>query len=185
MNSTQLPQGYEEAGRIDLQKDKKTAVLVNAMALVLAAATAAVGMVIHPLRFELNGLLPLLVLVLGTIALFVVHELIHGIFMKRYSGQKPKYGFTGLYAYCGCESAYFDRRSYMVIAWSPVVVIGIVLLLLNVLCPQEWFWGVYLFQIINISGAAGDCYVSFLMQKQHHSVLIRDTGVHMTYYIKQ
>ena len=44
----------------------------------------------------------------------VLHELVHGVFMKRFSGVKPNYGYTGMYAYAG-SNAYFDKKSYIII----------------------------------------------------------------------
>lgn len=86
----------------------------------------------------------------------VLHELVHGICMRAFSGVRPHYGFTGLYAYAG-SSAYFGKKPYIVIALAPIVVWGAVLAILNLLVPASWFWPVYFIQIINVSGAAGIC----------------------------
>ena len=90
-------------------------------------------------------------------------------------------GFTGLYAYAGSE-AYFNKRSYLVIALAPIVVWGVVLLILNFLVPTSWFWCVYFIQVCNVSGAAGDLYVSCKFSRLPADILIRDTGVSMTVY---
>ena len=52
----------------------------------------------------------------------ILHEIIHGGFMKAFSGLKPRYGFTGLYAYAGSD-ALFNRRQYLIIAFAPVVIL--------------------------------------------------------------
>jgi hypothetical protein len=120
---------------------------------------------------------------LGYIAYIVLHELVHGIFMKHFSGVKPKYGFTLMYAYAGSE-AYFNKKSYIIIALAPVVIWGAVLGVLCAVLPQSWFWVVYLIQIGNISGAAGDFYVTFKFLKLPKDILVNDTGVAMTVYTK-
>jgi len=65
----------------------------------------------------------------------------------------------------------------LIIALAPVVFFGIIFLLLNVLLPIEWFWFIYFFQIINLSGAAGDFYVTYLMRKFSDDVLTEEKKI--------
>lgn len=44
------------------------------------------------------------------------------------------------------------------------------------------FWVVYFIQITNISGAAGDLYITFRFRKLPNDILINDTGVEMRVY---
>lgn len=111
----------------------------------------------------------------------VLHELVHGIFMKRFSGIKPNYGFTLMYAYAG-STAYFNKKHYIIIALAPIVVWGIVLTIINCFVPASWFWVVYFIQIMNISGAAGDLYVTYKFSKMPKNILVHDSGVAMTVY---
>ena len=124
------------------------------------------------------------VIVVGMIVYIVLHELVHGIVMKYYSKIKPTYGFTGMYAYAG-SSAYFCKKHYIIIALAPIVLWGVGLLILNLLVPTGWFWVVYLIQMMNISGAAGDLYVSVSFSKLPEDILINDTGVSMTIYSRE
>jgi len=111
----------------------------------------------------------------------VAHEFIHGAFFKRYSGRKAKYGFAGLYAYAGSD-AYFNKRQYLVIGLSPVILLGIVLLILNVFLPTQFFWGAYLLQVVNLSGAVGDAYYTVVLSRLPADVLVKDEGVRMVIY---
>ena len=194
-NTTILPEGYGVLFRMDLQKDKKLALLVNGLALVIAAVMVVAALAIVPPFASLSalfrleegwkqGLVRLFVLAVGLIAYIFLHELVHGICMKAFGGVKPKYGFTGLYAYAGSD-CYFNKRSYLIIALAPVVVWGVVLAAANVLCPPGWFWVVYLIQICNCSGAAGDLYVTWRFARFPRDILVRDTGVSMTVYAPQ
>lgn len=88
---------------------------------------------------------------------------------------------TGLYAYAGSE-AYFTKKRYFIIALAPVAVWGVVLLALCMLVPAPWFWTVYLIQIGNIAGAAGDFYVVWRFAAMPPDILVRDAGVDMTVY---
>ena len=67
-------------------------------------------------------------------------------------------------------------------AWVKWVVIGVVLLALCMLVPAPWFWTVYLIQIGNIAGAAGDFYVVWRFAAMPPDILVRDAGVDMTVY---
>lgn len=192
---TTLPECYAELFKLNLQKDKKLAILVNCIALLIMAAMFVTGALIVPLKAALPALetadtvyvpliqlmLKLIVTLFGCILYIVLHELVHGIFMKHFSGVKPSYGFTGLYAYAG-SSAYFDKKSYVIITLAPIVIWGIALMILTILAPREWFWVVYFIQITNISGAAGDLYITFRFRKLPNDILINDTGIEMRVY---
>ena len=114
----------------------------------------------------------------------ILHELTHGIFFKKYSGAKVKYGFNGLYAFAKCD-AYFNKREYLIIGLSPVVILGVLCLCLNIFLGQTLFWYIYSVQIINLSGAAGDLYVTWILRKMQDDTLISDAGVSMIIYEKK
>lgn len=187
-NQKTLPEDYKQIFEIDLVKNKKQMLFVNVMAAVVMIAMMIIGAAIVPLRhlFEGNYLISLikvLALWAGYMAYIVLHELVHGVFMKHYSGVKPKYGFTLLYAYAG-STAYFNKKSYIIIALAPVVIWGIVLGVLCAAVPADWFWIPYFIQAGNISGAAGDAYVTYKMLTFPKDILVNDTGVAMTVYSK-
>lgn len=192
MNTTVLPQGYAELCTIDLQKNKRLAFGVNLAALGIAAVLFAIGIALMPFSLLLDSpgdsplallqMLPKLLAALFGIALYLVlHEAVHGIFMKGYGRLKPRFGLTLLYAYCGSD-AYFDKKSYLVIGLSPVVIWGVILLAAGFLVPAGWFWTVYLIQIVNLSGATGDFYVTYRMLRLPRDILVQDDGVSMTIF---
>lgn len=185
MNVLSLPAGYRRIGGVDLVRDRRAMLAVNLAALLLMALLFVLGIFLVPLSLRFRSGMGALVegiLLLGAVALYMVlHELVHGVLMRRYSGARPRYGFNGLYAYAGSD-AYFDKRSYRIIALAPVVLWGLVLFLLNLLLPRSWFWPVYLIQILNLSGAAGDLYVCFLLHRLPADLLVQDTGVAMSFF---
>ena len=184
-----LPSGYSEIFSVDLQKNKKIALAVN-----IAAIVIAVAMIVPMLFFvPISGLFDMSrgfgmyflrygILIVGMVVYMILHELVHGITMKIFGAKRIKYGFTGMYAYAGSENDYFSKVRYIIIALAPVVIWGAVLLLLNLLLPLEWFWVVYIIQIINISGAAGDMYVTAKFLTLPSDILVKDIGVSMTVY---
>ena len=182
-----LPQGYREILHIDLKKDNKLMLIVNALALVIGVVVVAVSCIFVPVTtfFDYDNLpatlVKLVVLSVGFIAYMVLHEAVHGIAMKRYCTAKVRYGFTGMYAFAGSD-AYYCRKHYIIIALAPIVVWGIVLGILNFVVPTSWFYVVYFLQVGNISGAAGDLYVTWRFRKLPEDILVRDTGVAMTVF---
>lgn len=190
-NSTSsLPQDYREIYSLDLQKDKKTALIVNGAAVLIMIFMIFIGYKIMPVfsLFEVEDefyyrmtFIKLIVLCVSMVVYLLLHELVHGITMKLFGAKKIKYGFTGLYAYAGCDE-YFAKAPYIVIALAPIVIWGIVLFVINCLVPSGWFWIVYFIQIMNISGAAGDLYVTFKFSGFPNDILVKDMGVSMTVY---
>ena len=185
---TELPVGYTEVYRLNLQKDKKKAILVNGIAMVMIVALFFLGNAIVPLStlFDMTDgegvyFIRLGILIGGYVIYIILHEAVHGIAMKCYGAPKLKFGFTGLYAFAGSE-AYFSKVPYIVIALAPVVVWGLVLLVLNLIVPASWFWVIYFIQVGNLSGAAGDLYVTCKFIGMPKDILVQDAGVSMAVY---
>ncbi len=185
---TELPRGYREIDSIDLQKNKKLSLLVNGVALFIVLLMVIPMHFVAPMTtlFDMSQgygayFLRFGVLMAAIVVYMVLHELVHGITMKMCGTKKIKYGFTGVYAFAGSND-YYDKRSYIVIALAPIVVWGVVLLVLNLLVPVQWFWIVYWVQVSNISGAAGDLYVTYRFSRLPQDILVQDYGVGMTVY---
>ncbi|MGI6005258.1 MAG: DUF3267 domain-containing protein [Christensenellales bacterium] len=182
MNTLQLPEGYQRIYAIDLQRDKKTAWLLNGLALIILVLMIGLGFILR--RSFTVDITQMIVFFVAMVVYTVLHEVVHGVFIRLYSGEKPKFGFTGLYAYAGNDRAYFDKKSYIVIALSPVIILGAVLLLLQFLIPS-YFWVIYFLQALNIAGASGDYLVVYLCGRMPRDLLINDTGVAMYFYSRQ
>ena len=188
-----LPEGYNEIYSVNLQKDKKTAVILNVVGGVICAAILALGHFCFVPFSEFGGsgenlfldLLPMLAMIVGVFAYIVLHELTHGAVMKLFGAKKLRFGFTGLYAYAGSETDYFGKSVYILVALAPLVFWGVVLTVLLIFVPRNWFWTVYFIQMMNISGAVGDLFVTFKFMKMPKDILVMDTGVGMTVYSKQ
>lgn len=185
-----LPEDYGEIYSLNLQKDKRTAIIVNLLALAIAAVMAVSMNFFVPVTsvFDMSGgivryFLRLAALIGLMVLYMVLHELVHGIAMKLCGTKRVKYGFTGLYAFAGSED-YYDKKSYIFIALAPIVLWGTVLAAVNFFVPTEWFWIVYMIQLINISGAAGDLFATVKFSRMPKNILIQDSGVSMrVFYI--
>lgn len=185
-----LPEDYGEIYSLNLQKDKREAIIVNLLALAIAAVMAVSMNFFVPVTsvFDMSGgivryFLRLAALIVLMVLYMVLHELVHGIAMKLCGTKRVKYGFTGLYAFAGSED-YYDKKSYIFIALAPIVLWGTVLAAVNFFVPTEWFWIVYMIQLINISGAAGDLFAAVKFSRMPKNILIQDSGVSMrVFYI--
>lgn len=177
-----LPDGYNEIYSVDLQKNMKTALFLNVLCVVIALFLAVPVCFVVPITtlFSMRFAVMLVLIILYVI----LHELVHGIAMKICGTKKVKYGFTGIYAFAG-SSDYYDKRAYIFIALAPVVLWGIVLAVVNMFVPIEWFWVVYSIQIFNLSGAAGDYFVTAKFCRMPKDILIQDYGVGMKVFSKE
>ena len=118
MNSVeQLPDGYGERIKIDLQKNKTEALLVNGLAFVIMLVLIVIGHLVVPVQALLRlGITKLLLMVIGVLLYLVLHELTHAVCMKYYGAEKVKFGYTGLYAYAGSD-AYSGRNRILSLHW--------------------------------------------------------------------
>lgn len=178
-----LPEGWVLHDTIDLKNNKKQFWLVQGISLLLCAVFLAAGcFLVHPKVFFEDSparIWALLALIVGMIAYIVLHELTHGVFLASFTKTKPKFGFVGWAAYCGNE-AYCNKPCYAVVALAPVVVWGIVFGVLNAFFRTGvWFWLVWFLQTVNVSGAAGDLFVTFKLFGYPKEILVQDTGISM------
>ncbi len=186
-----LPEGYIPLLQVDLQKNKKLAVLINGLAILCGLVMALAAHLVVPIGtlFDMSDGLGLYALRFGALLVgmavyMVLHEAIHGVAMKLCGTKRVKYGFTGLYAFAGSEDHY-GKGAYIFIALAPVVLWGVVLALACLLVPASWFWVVYAIQIANIAGAAGDAYVTVRFARLQKDIWVRDVGTAMTVYGKK
>ena len=183
-----LPAGYREIYSVNLQKDKKAAVLINVLAVLIAAAMVVAANFFIPISelFQMdtglrNYWIRFLVLIVSIAVYMCLHELVHGIVMRACGTKKVRYGFTGMYFFAGSDD-YYGKKSYIAIALAPIVVFLFVLIPINFAVPRDWFWVVYFLQICNIAGAAGDMFVTVKFAGMPKDIVIRDSGVGMTVY---
>ena len=186
-----LPEGYEEIYSVNLQKDKKTALMVNLLACLIAVVMVVPACFLVPISslFDMRaGLgsfsIKMLLIFVLMVAYLTLHELTHGVAMKICGTQKIKYGFTGLYAFAGSND-YYGKKAYTFIALVPVVLWGMILAIVNILVPAAWFWVIYIIQVCNISGAAGDLFVTVRFSRFPEDILVKDSGVGMTVYARK
>lgn len=184
MSFLYIPEGYSLLKEIDLQRNKNTAIMVNVFSIAIMILMFIIGLLINPIQISMGTIIRLILAMICIIAYIFLHELTHGFFIRKFCGEKADFGFTGMYAYAGKKEAYFCKKHYMIISLSPLIIWGIAIFIINILVPISWFWVVYFVQIMNISGAAGDIYVSYILFKLPDNTLANDDGTSMRFYTK-
>ena len=121
-------------------------------------------------------LLPLIIFVY-----IIIHEFIHGIFMKMYSGVKPQYGFSGSFIYAKSE-AYFSKVSYIVLTLAPFILIGVLTIIAGFIISISAIWFVILVGIINLYASRGDLQAVYLLKDIPTNYLIKDLGDSLDIY---
>ena len=179
--------GYKECTKIDLVKNKKEALLVNIYGIIIMVVMA----IFIPLlimggiiEFNLETTFPLffIVLLISLILYIPLHEIVHGIVLKKYTDEKLSFGWKLVYAYCGSKEAVVDRKEYYAVALAPLFVFSVVFISLMVLNPSlSLVW--YVMEIMNVSGSVGDIYVSIKLRKEKsRDILITDSGTDMSFW---
>ncbi len=180
-------EGYTLLRSIDMQHDKKLLVRINVLSAGMMLGMAVLGLFLYRpegvVRLAPVLLLQTLIVLAELITYIYLHEWIHGLFMKRFSGVRPRYGFTGLFAYAGSD-AFFTKKQYAIIALAPVALLGALLALACALLPGRLFWFPYIVQIMNVSGAAGDLYEMALLARMPSDLLVWDEGTRMAFLRK-
>lgn len=185
---TELPNGYTEAYIVDAKK-KSTALYMNLVCLVIAAAVIAVAFVmikpsgfIENYSFLRNGIF------LAAMLLYIVlHELVHGAAYKLTTGRKLTFGFTAAVAYCGVPDIYVYRKTALIAILAPFVVFIPVFLVPALLLENAWdklYCAVLL--AIHLGGCVGDLYdtILYIFKFRSPDTLMRDTGPMQTFYTK-
>ena len=185
-----LPEEYEQIKKISFTEDKKFSTYINLAAVAFAAFLVIIMRIFVPFDFSLNSsdevagvFIKSASLCVMIFAYVILHEAVHGVFIRIISGKWGKFGFCSGFAYASSE-ALFGRFEYITVALAPIVIWGVVIGIVNMLVPTGWFWVIYVIQIINLSGAVGDIYVTYMVLKLPKESLFKDDGLDITVYAK-
>lgn len=188
MNFSILPHNYESIKTINLSEDKKAAFLIYFISVAEITIMIICGAIYYG-RTQLESLLlthdeqelwhllkRILLIAVLCLLYFVLRELINAGLMKAFCREADlKLKFA---SFCTSVSsnAYYGKKAYFFISAAPFIFFGMIFYLISSLVPIEWFWTVYLIQIINLSSAAGTIYVLLLLARMPKDILICDNG---------
>ena len=190
-----LPEGYGLWHTLDLNKNVKLMIGLNLASLALFAVF---GVFFYWLLTLVRpGLLSggesltndlfasesiftqFLVIALVYLGMIVLHEAVHGLFFWVYTGERPEFGFRGVYAYAGAPDWYLSKNPYLIVGLAPLVLISLVGFAAMLFVPTGWVFPILLFITLNASGAVGDIYAFFWILPKPEEILVRDFGDRM------
>lgn len=124
------------------------------------------------------------VLVLGTAATLVVHELVHGVAMLPF-GAKPRFGAGMMakvmpYFYCTAPGHRFTRRQFVIVALAPLVVMSAALAALVVWAPMGGAWAVV--GAVHLGGCVGDLFMVRRAMQEPRGTLVEDQKDGMAFF---
>lgn len=189
-----LPSHYSQRGRLDLGQQRAAALAINVGAIILVFVfgwlflnyTVAVRPDMELLRLEAGNLLDL-VWFLGWLLLIAsiqvgLHEAIHGLFFWSFTGSRPKFGFTGLYAYAAAPDWYLPRNQHLITSLAPFVLITLAGLGLLLVLPAGLVASVLVIITLNAAGSIGDLVVALWLLSLPRSTMVLDAGEAITIY---
>ena len=191
MKPTQsLPETYQQDSIVDLSQDKRLALILNILGVILFFIS---GIFFINLALILRGtgafsitfnnmVLALLGSILVVVLVLIVHEAIHGICFWYFTGEKPRFGFKGFYAYAAAPDWYLPRGAYFVTALAPLFVVTITGILLMPLVTAELLPFLLLWLVFNFSGSIGDMAMVILLLRKPATVYINDFGDGISIY---
>ena len=188
-----LPESYREVYHLDARKPK-VGVIMNLIALcvlgiVLVIAYVPVARGGLSLMADIpTSLITYLAFLASMILYTVLHELVHGIFYKQFTGERLTFGMSWSCAFCGVPHIFVYRRAVLFAVAAPLTVFTVLLIPLTIALffvhPLCYFASAALFGL-HLGGCCGDIYVIFLLLTKYRTreLLVRDTGPEQFFYL--
>lgn len=166
---------------IDPKSDRQQWMRLNGTALAAAVVLALLGCIYAPVTLIYNTagmgmlLLRFVLLLICAAAYFFAYEYIRAAAIEKISGEKAvKLPDKPLASAVPNRSLTF--KEYLKTSFVPVLLLGAVLLIFMFILPVRFFWQVYIIQIINLAGAAGDVYIAYKLYKLKGAARIEYDG---------
>lgn len=188
----QLPDGYQEVGKMDPQECKKLKIisfilmlLIIVIGFILFGPSRLFQEIINTEKKTIILYYVIYMVVLFTNVIF--HELIHGIIYKIYTHEKLVFGWRKGCAYCGVKNIYVYRHTAIVSLMGPFVVLSIVFVILTILIkPLFLKFLFYVLLVVIQGGCIFDLYDFYLLMTKFKGkdTIIYDNGPIQYFYVK-
>ena len=176
---------------VDFSKNKKLAITVNLLGILLFPLFYII--LFYLLKILSTGSsddllyywksfskLPLIfsgIFLIGLLLLLVIHEFIHAILFYLFTGDKPVYGFKGVYGYAGSPDWYLRKSYYFIVGLSPFIIISVSGIIILLLIPAEYSSIIVLLLTTHAAGCIGDIWVSIKLTGRPEETYINDSGI--------
>ncbi len=159
---------YQQRGKIDICKFLP--VYPIAVVVVLVMTVPVLFFVPFSVMYSWKKLL---VFLSGAVVYYVIRQTLRGVFMKASGADVQVRGIVS-------SRAYFHKNRYILIATAPLFLLGIILALINLAVPADWFWPVYLIQAVNFAISVKDIYVTARISRLSGDLYVCDAGRSIT-----
>ena len=184
-----LPEGYVQSGEINLKKNRRLALMLNIVGLLVMIFSfflfSSLVALVRPSLVGTSGTITagVIVIIVGlTVTLLTIHELVHGFFFWAFTRSRPVFALHLFYACAGAPDWYFPARQYAVSALGPLVIIDAVGVLFMLLVPLGWVLAPVYMMAMNTGGSMGDLFILYRVLKLSPTSLVNDTGDVVTFY---
>ncbi len=150
--------------------DKKPQTVLSVIFLLIAGIGTGI---IFLTQAYANNTVPVWAIILSVISFIVIHELIHIIFISIFSKGKVNIKIKFPTIAVGSD-AYFNKTQYIVIALTPVIILGMASLICLLLLSYKLLFSLLL--ILNFATASGDYILTYYALKQKKNTYFVDTA---------
>lgn len=178
---TKLPKTYRKTpiAYIETERSRILSKLIKIWSAMLTLLLFALGSLFMPLEqlTDMDDVFEhLVVVMLGMIAITILHEWFRAGAMWFFSGVKPVVHFAGMYPHAGCE-AFFDRKSETAVCLIPLVLTLVITLIPMFLMPDaSWMWMVWIIMTVGVCSGVSDVYMAIRMTKLPKEILVENVG---------
>ncbi len=192
-----IPQDYVLVKYVDAKTDKKQIIVYTLLSFVplliilpvlILIALYCNGYNIFDSFLDDFGLIALLI-TCGVLFIYIIlHELVHGITYKIFTGAKLTFGLTLTVAFCGVPDIYVRKKASMAALVMPFLVFSVIFIASTI---GLWFvsplYGIFSGAVfaVHVGGCVGDLHwtLMYLTKFKHCDTLMRDTGPKQWLYI--
>ncbi len=176
---------------IDFSNNKKLALTVNLLGILsfpliyvilfyllkILTGSSSDNLLYYWKSFSKLPLISSVIFIAILLLLLVIHEFIHAVFFYLFTGEKPIYGFKGIYGYAGSPNWYLKKSYYLIVSLSPFIIISISGLIFLLLIPAEYSSIIVLLLTTHAAGCIGDIWVSIKLIRKPKKTYINDSGI--------
>ena len=192
-----IPEDYVLVKYVDAKNDKKQITVYTLLSFVPLLIITPIlcviawycnGYNILDKFFEDFGAVALFASSIVLLIYIILHEIVHGITYKIFTGSKLTFGITLTVAFCGVPDIYVRKKASIAALIMPFVVFSVIFITLTI---GLWFasplYGIFSGVIfaIHLGGCVGDLHwtLMYLTKFKHCNTLMRDTGPKQWLYI--
>lgn len=191
-----IPQDYVLVKYVDAKRDKKIIIAYTLLSFVPLLIILPILCIIawnngYNISDSLEDpyfIISLLITCFALIVYVILHELVHGITYKLFTGAKLTFGLTIAVAFCGVPEIYVRKKASIAALVMPFFVFSIIFITLTI---GLWFisplYGIFSGVVLSIhfGGCVGDLHwiLMYITKYRHCNTLMRDTGPIQWLYI--